>query len=237
MKKKSNKHVKMEIILGTILSLVLIIGGSMWFNYKKPQTVWQYFLSYVGYNALDVKAASKIVFLGDSITFQENWNVLMGVSNIDNAGVPGNTTDDVLNRLDGIISSKPQKLFLMIGANDLIRGRDVSYIFANYEKIISEIKTKSPDTIIYLQSMLPVNKDILVYGNLDSQKINQEIVQLNSLIASLANQNKILFINLHQYFCGEDNELYFKYAPDGLHPNSYGYAVWKKVIIEYIKQN
>lgn len=229
--KKNNKKIKIGFAIGIIIILVAIIGGSIWFGYQKPQTVWQDLLSRAGYGKPEKDAASKIVFLGDSITFREDWNVLFGVSNIANAGIPGNTTDDVLSKLDLVIRSKPQKLFLMIGINDLLIGKDVSAVLANDEKIINEIELKSPDTVVYIQSILPVNNDISKYGVVDSQKI----IELNNKMKLLADGKKIFFIDLYPYFCGSDNKLYARYAKDGLHPNSHGYAVWKNLIAAYIK--
>ena len=103
--KSMRKINKVGIIIGVT---VILAVGAVWlvrFSYQKPQTVWQDILSRAGYGKPTPDAASKIVFLGDSITFREDWNVLLGVSDIVNAGVSGNTTDDVLARLDGVILS------------------------------------------------------------------------------------------------------------------------------------
>ena len=232
-KKKINKKAAIKFTIWTIICVVVVVGGSVWFGYRKSQTVWQDFLSRVGYEKPDANASSKIVFLGDSITFQEDWNVLFGVSDIANAGVSGNTTDDVLARLNMVTNAKPEKIFLMIGINDLLRGKDAPYVFANYQKIISEIRAKSPDTTIYMQSVLPVDNDVTssVYGTVDSQAI----VNLNNEIKSLSDENKIFFIDLYSSFCGADSKLYARYAKDGLHLNSHGYAVWEDLLAGYIK--
>ncbi len=113
----------------------------------------------------------KIVFIGDSITAYENWNTLFGVTYIRNAGIPENTTDDVLSRLSSIISSKPEKIFLFIGINDLFGGKDTSYISANYETILNKIRLESPDTILYFQSVLPTNSDISLSASFESNNI------------------------------------------------------------------
>jgi lysophospholipase L1-like esterase len=232
--KKKNKKTVIAFTIGVVIILAaIIVGYSIRFSYQKSQTVWQDLLSRAGYGKSDTNANSETVFLGDSITFQEDWNVLFGVSDIANDGISGNITDDVLARLDAVIRAKPQKLFLMIGINDLLRGEDVPYIFTNYEKIISEIRLKSPDTTIYIQSVLPVDNDISGsrFGTVDSQKI----INLNSKIKSLVDGSRIFFIDLYPYFCGADNKLYAGYAKDGLHLNSHGYAVWKNLIVAYVK--
>jgi lysophospholipase L1-like esterase len=176
--------------------------------------------------------SNEVVFLGDSITAIPDWNSLFGVSYIINAGVGGSKTDDVISRVSSVISSKPRKLFLMIGVNDLSYGKDASYVFTNIETIVNKIKSESPDTIIYLQSVLPVNFDI----SKDSRpNYGQEIIMLNDKLKSFADGNKVIFIDLYPSFCGSDNKMYAKYTADGVHPNSDGYAVWKNLISQYIK--
>lgn len=216
----------MKIGICLILVAILAVAGSVFFGYRKSQTVWQYVSSRMGYGQPDANAASRIVFLGDSITAFEDWNVLFGVSDIFNAGVSGNTTDDILARLDQVVSSKPQKLFLMAGINDLLNGQDVAHVLANHELLINRIRTESPDTIIYVQSLLPINNDILESETVDSW----EIFAVNDNLKALADNQAVFFIDLYPHFCGADNRLYRSYTWDGLHPNSHGYAVWKKLI-------
>jgi len=225
------RNIGTKVAIGLILIVILILGGSIWFGYRKPQTVWQYTESRLGYGKPDADVAGKIVFLGDSIIGFENWNVLFGISNIANFGASGNTTDDVIARLDSAISAKPQKLFLMIGINDLLNGKDVAHVATNYETILNKIKSESPDTIIYAQSVLPVNNDVLKSETAD----NQKIIALNDKLKVLANERGIFFVDLYSAFSGADNKMRRGYAWDGLHPNSHGYAVWRDLIVQYIK--
>ena len=226
-----SKKIKIAIWLVIVIIGVVIFGWIIMFGYQKPQTIWQYALAYMGYDKSDIDAQSQIVFLGDSITARENWNMLFGVSYIANAGFPGDTTDNILTRLNSAISAKPKKLFLMIGINDLLNGRNENYILTNYEKILNEIKIQSPYTLVYVQSVLPINNDILKSKTAD----NQKIISLNSDLELLAQRKGLIFIDLHPYFYGTDNKIPRKYSWDGLHPNAYGYTVWKDLIVQYIK--
>jgi len=119
----------------------------------------------------------------------------------------------------------------MIGINDFLKGKDVPAILANYHKIIDRIKSQSPGTQIYIQSVLPINNGISQMGIVDSEKI----ITLNDKLNSLADGQKIFFLNLYPNFCGSDNQMYVQYTNDGVHLNASGYAVWKNSIDSYIK--
>lgn len=229
---KDKIKIKNEFIIALLIVLLatFLILWSIWFGRNHAETGLQQVATIFRQGQLNSQAG-EFVFLGDSLTAREDWNVLFGINNILNAGQPGDTTDDVLARINLDLTAKPQKIFLMIGINDLLRGKDVPYVLANYYKIINRIKLKYPDTKIYIQSVLPVNNNISQMGIIDSEKV----IILNSKLNSLADGRKIFFINLYPNFCGADNQMYVQYTNDGVHLNAAGYAVWKNLITAYVK--
>jgi lysophospholipase L1-like esterase len=62
---------------------------------------------------------SEIIFLGDINIDFCNWHELFGKSNFKNRCISGDIINGVINRLEEIVESKPKKVFLMIGTNDL----------------------------------------------------------------------------------------------------------------------
>ncbi|HEY9602403.1 MAG TPA: GDSL-type esterase/lipase family protein, partial [Allocoleopsis sp.] len=93
---------------------------------------------------------------------------------IKNYGIGGDTTDGILNRIDDIIQSKPQKLFLLIGINDLYYGKRVAYIVDNYSLILETLKKQIPQTTVFVQSVLPINENLLPAnerGKFEKQRI------------------------------------------------------------------
>ena len=50
------------------------------------------------------------VFIGDSITEYGEWNDFFSSKNLSNRGVAGDTTEDILRRLDSIISTKANSI-------------------------------------------------------------------------------------------------------------------------------
>ena len=107
---------------------------------------------------------------------------------IKNRGIQGDRTDGVLKRLPEVVSSSPRKIFLMIGYNDLSEGIKIETIVLNYEKILQTIKSKSPSTQIYIQSVLPVN-----YNFYEGPVENRDVVALNSQLKQLSRKFNVEF--------------------------------------------
>lgn len=63
-----------------------------------------------------------IVFLGNSITEQGWWSLLLKHGDVENRGIGGDNTFGMIDRLPDILKSKPRKIFLMAGINDLTGG-------------------------------------------------------------------------------------------------------------------
>lgn len=169
---------------------------------------------------------NEIIFLGNSITDYCDWYELFGKSNIKNRGIGGDVINGVINRLDEVTSSKPKKIFLMIGINDLGRKRSVNQILIDYEKLINEIIEEVPETELYIQSVLPTDNR----ENLQ----NTDVIKINNGLVELTKKYNLTYINLFDLFKTTENKLNPAMTFDGLHVNGQGYLKWKNAIIEYV---
>ena len=176
---------------------------------------------------------SDIVFLGDSLTDEGEWIELLENPNIKNRGISGDTTNRILERLDTIVNGKPDKIFLMVGINDFIgESRSSDYILGKYKEILSIIRTQSPKTKVIVQSVLPVNNDILRYWY-----SNQNIINFNSKLEKLAQEFNYQYVNVFARLSDSRNKLDAKYTNDGLHLNGEAYLVWRNAIKQYVSAN
>ncbi|WP_234572641.1 GH92 family glycosyl hydrolase [Rhodohalobacter sp. 614A] len=173
--------------------------------------------------------SNEILFLGDSITDNAEWGELFGNnSKIKNRGIGGDDTDGVLERLDEIIESRPAKVFVMMGTNDLAYGKSKEQILENYRKILERIQNESPETEIYVQSILPVDESVhYTRPNADIEHINEELQRITEEL-------KLTYIDLASTF-KKDSKLNPEYSIDGLHLNGAGYQVWKEIIKDYVE--
>jgi lysophospholipase L1-like esterase len=173
---------------------------------------------------------NEIVFLGDSFTDFGRWSELFDRDGIKNRGIGGDRTDGVLGRLNEVLRATPDKIFLMIGYNDLSRGVPLENIVSNYRKILQLIRKQSPGTRVYVQSVLPVNDD-----HYRVRTTNEDISRLNRHLKDLSVQYSAEYIDLFETFRDSSGQLSSEFAgSDGLHVNGKGYQRWKSIIIDYL---
>ncbi len=173
-----------------------------------------------------------IIFLGNSITDGGEWAELFQDLRVKNRGISGDETPGVLNRLGTILEQHPAKLFLMIGINDLASGRGVPEIAANLDSILSRIQRGSPGTLVFLQSVLPVNPTFGAFPNHTNK--SREISQLNWQLRRLAHLHHVEYIDLWSDFQDAAGFLDSSCTNDGLHLTGTGYQRWAKIIREKV---
>lgn len=169
-----------------------------------------------------------IIFLGDSISDGAEWSELFGDHRILNRGISGDYTTGILNRLDEVYTRKPAKVFLLIGINDLTRNINTDSIVKNIIWIVELIKTKSPNTQIYVQSVFPVNEQFGKFSGHTSKKA--QILTLNEELSTIHKTQKFEYIDIYSYLVDSAGRLDSQYTNDGLHLSSKGYLQWKEVI-------
>lgn len=184
---------------------------------------WYYAQRMELYNSIPAEPHD-IVFLGNSITERGDWQELIPGVKIANRGIGGDITFGVLARLDNVIALKPDKLFLLIGINDIGRFFPVELIVDNYRKIVERLRMDLPNTRIYVQSVLPLNESVLQYDYLKGHK--ERILQLNTEIGRLAREHNLVYVDLHEVFADGNGDLKTQYTSDGIHVNPAAYIDW-----------
>lgn len=175
-------------------------------------------------------APTDVVLLGDSITDEGEWAELLPFASVKNRGISADTTKGLLDRLQPILESKPNVILLMIGINDLLNDqKSPEQVGSNYEKILTQIQQSTPNTVVLVQSVLPVNERL--YG----KKCDREIMQLNQLIKTLAASLGYQYVDLFPHFADPNNQLDEQYTEDGVHLNGKGYQTWAKILTPYLR--
>lgn len=224
-----------RLIIVSFAILVFLSGIIIYKSGGINQTAYKV-LSKTVYRSRNLEV-NKITFLGDSIVDRCNLKALFN-ADIVNEGVSGNTTADILNRLDEVINLKPSTLFLHFGVNDLrqVKGQtnevNIDNSIKNYSEIIDTIKSKLPNTKIYIENVLPVDNNIIAEkaktDNIYNFYIdNKDIDVFNTKLEQLALKNNITYIK-HLTFNPNTETV------DGIHPNIEGYLILKKDLEQYV---
>jgi len=152
--------------------------------------------------------------LGDSITEWGIWNELLEQTSIYNQGISGNTTQDILNRIN-YIDLDLKQVFLMIGINDILSGYELEYIQKNYIEIVQ-----------ILQSTLYVGREL-------PQEVNDAVEKLNIYIKKYAEENNLTYLDINEILA-PNKYLEENYTLDGVHLSEKAYIEWSSIIKNYL---
>jgi lysophospholipase L1-like esterase len=169
-----------------------------------------------------------IVFLGNSLTDRVDWNELLCMNDVHNRGISGDISFGVLQRLDEVIDGHPAKVFILIGINDISRNIPDSVILQNHRQIIERIQKGSPETKIFLQTLLPVNNQFTQFKNHYNK--DEHIQAVNDGLKKLAKDKGVVLIDLHPHFLDKEGRLDGSLTEDGLHVNARGYKIWADLL-------
>lgn len=99
---------------------------------------------------------------------------------------------------------------------------------STYEELLDQLTTASPNSIVIIESILPVSLD---YEYRNDGISNERIDELNDLLYEIAKRRGFYYMAANEALKGKSNALDSKYSGDGLHFNDAAYAV----LLEYIR--
>src|SRR5690606_5446856 len=123
---------KKGLIISITINLVFIVFGSYVIHKKGGMDYLQKFFSrkktdtntYQGTGHSKIRTSffeampndtNEIIFLGNSLTEFGEWSEMFGKTKVKNRGISQDKIIDVINRLDEIVESFPDKIFIMLG--------------------------------------------------------------------------------------------------------------------------
>ena len=199
-------------LLESVMSQAWMIQDDPYYKHRKSQ-----------FEQLMNNERYETMMLGDSITDEGQWDELLDNTKVQNRGISGDTTDGVLDRLNSI-SKGIKQVFIMIGVNDIMRGKEVDEVYTNYLKIIQTFKDKNIK--VYIQSTLYI-------GESRKANFNPKIEELDARLEKYASENQITFINLNPILAPQ-KVLKKEFTSDDLHLNGTAYKLWTEQIRKYL---
>lgn len=177
-----------------------------------------------------------IAFIGDSICQNAqllfgDWNTILGRTDCCNYGIGGQTTEELVSRIDELASRQYEMVVFICGINDIGRGHTNEEIVANYAAMIDAIRANNPACEFLLVSVLPTTSAFYTGQQ-------GKIVQLNEAYKLFASETSgVTYVDVYPAFTAKAGDYaYPELLSDGLHPNQAGYAKMAEVIAPYLPQ-
>lgn len=211
--------------------LAAIISGSAQ-NPQKKYTEFYYQRASL-FELLPVDSTN-IVFLGNSLTNGCEWHELLGMPNVVNRGINGDIVGGIEDRLAPVVNGHPDKIFLLTGVNDVSHNLTADSIASALLALVDHIRMASPDTRLYVQSLLPINTSFGRYKAIDGKE--QTIRDINALLPAEVEARGAKWIDLYPAFCDDNGNLRSDLTNDGLHLLGNGYMIWRDIILPYVKE-
>lgn len=178
--------------------------------------------------------STNIVMLGNSLTAGVDWNELLKNPTVVNRGIVGDDSPAMLKRIECITAGKPRKIFLMAGVNDISHDLTADSVARAVTKLVDTIMVQTPDSKLYIQSLLPVNNSFGRYKTMIDKE--QTVRDVNVLLKEMAEKKGLTFIDIHDAFCDENGNLKADWTADGLHLLAPAYVCWRDLLLPYINE-
>jgi hypothetical protein len=196
------KHVPLRFKL--LLIFLVITNGFMMAVIAKP-----YLDRY-----LDKNKTYNVVFFGDSITANANWENLLPASDVHTSGYPGFTTSHLVELMyKAVIKYHPKSCYIMAGVNDIKVGVPMRRTFNNFRVLVDTLRS---------HHITPIIESTLYTSQPD---LNIRVDSLNNYLIQLADLEKVHYLNINDIL-SDHRLIKQRYTSDGLHPNREAYAVW-----------
>ena len=170
-----------------------------------------------------VPGSGGTALLGDSITHMGRWDLLFPEQKLRNFGISGERSEHLLLRLDPLIALRPEKVFILIGTNDLATRVPAADIERNVEALLQRLKEALPRCRVHLQGVMPRQK-----------KFAASVLALNAAYADIAHRHGATYIDLFPLLDDGSGQLRPELSNDSLHLNGLGYSIWRKALGPYL---
>lgn len=166
-----------------------------------------------------------IAFVGDSLVREGLWGEWLGGHTVHNFGVNGDTTDDVMARLDAVIDTRPDEILLLIGTNDLGTRRSVEHLVRNIELMLIDLRRELPESRVLVHSILPRGREF-------ARAIKDANIHLRQFCATVHAQ----YLDLWPALALPDGSINPEFSDDQLHLNAQGYQVWLSELLPALER-
>lgn len=121
------------------------------------------------------------------------------------------------------------KIYLMMGINECGTGTS-EYFYEHYRAVVEDIRSLQPDALIFIEGNLLVTQS---KSDESTSITNERLSERNAMIATIANQKDIFYIDINESSLCENGALVPDYTWDQIHIKAQYYPVWKEFLLQH----
>jgi lysophospholipase L1-like esterase len=188
-------------------------------------------LSFEARDKTNATPTNAVLFVGSSsIRMWKNVAADFPEYQVINRGFGGSQIADCIHYIDRIVLPyQPKVIVFYAGGNDINAGKAGETVFADFQTFAAKVHQKLPKTHIAYISVAP---------NPARWHQIERVRTANGLVQGYARtDSRLSFINVYPHMLGPDG------APkpdiflaDKLHMNEHGYAIWKEVVRDHLRE-
>lgn len=198
---------------------------------QRTQSPQKYFAPEVGaFKKGDASYFDDALFIGDSRTAgirdygtlkNADYYAVVGLSvyNIRKRNAKMNGKDVSFETC--IKQKQYKKVYITLGFNEV--GYNKKQTVKRYKEIIDEVMSAQPEAIIFINANLLVTEKC---SRTDKYSHNPDIIELNNMLAELADGEKIMYIDVNVLFGDGNGNMRNGLSGDGTHVYAKNYALW-----------
>lgn len=187
---------------------------------------------------MDESYLDKLVFIGDSRTIGLKLNYNLSDDKIfaeDGLNHEAALTKKVVKLQEyksisipeAVKVTAPPIMVVGFGING-ISWMSVNQFIEGYEKLVDELITSSPNSIVVIQAIMPVSAN---YEMNEGGVTNEKIDEANDALYEMAKEKGLYYLGVNEVLKNDNNDLIDGYhSGDGIHYNKKAY----EVIVDYI---
>lgn len=177
------------------------------------------------------KTPHDLLFIGASNIGHGSWKDYFPKHSVVVQGFSGDCAQCLLPRLPAVLATPAKSIFLLVGTNDLWKGRTSASVLPALYRILASIKFTQPTSHIYVQSLLPLRTEMMTEKFSDNATIDKINVELKKIAELMG----VGFIDISSSLKDSTGELRRDFTPDGIHLTPAGYANWVETIKPYVE--
>jgi lysophospholipase L1-like esterase len=195
---------------------------------------WARLARYRAENGTLKSDASRIVYLGDSIT--EGWATTPFISenpHFVGRGIGGQTTEQMLVRFRAdVVDLRPKVVHIMGGTNDVAENNGPESDQDIEEAIASMVDLALAHQIKVVLASIPPAADFRWRPGLDPAP---RLRRLNAWLKAYAARAGIIYVDYWPALATDSGAMKSEFTSDGVHPNAAGYKAMEPLAMEAIK--